>query len=127
MSLEAQNFSPVSSHSLNLLLQVNTVLLNTEVTFPSTAGSALATAAASSLATTLTSNPGQVYTASGAALLASAVVAITNVSQASSLVTSLVAPSAQIAPGPAPVQYLLTENLVRRLALMHSAMSVLYT
>ena len=96
------------------------MLLNTEVTFPNTAGSALATAAASSLANTLTSNPGQVYTASGAALLASAVVAITNVSQASSLVTSLVAPPAQIAPGPAPVQYLLTEDLVRLLTLVHA-------
>ncbi|KAL0031209.1 hypothetical protein WJX77_009639 [Trebouxia sp. C0004] len=93
------------------LLQVNTINLNTEVTFPTTAGSALATAAASSLTNTLSSNPGQVYTASGASLLASAIVAITNVTQATSLVTSVETPAAEIGPGPAPVQYLLTANL----------------
>ena len=93
-------------------MQVTTINLNTEVTYPTTAGSALATAAASSLTNTLSSNPGQVYTASGAALLASATVAITNVTQATSLVTSLETPMAEIGPGPAPVQYLLTANLV---------------
>ncbi len=92
--------------------QVTTINLNTEVTFPTTAGSALATAAASSLTNTLSSNPGQVYTASGASLLASAIVAITNVTQATSLITSLETPVAEIGPGPAPVQYLLTANLV---------------
>ena len=94
-------------------VQVDTVLLNTEVTFPNTAGSAIASAAAASLKDTLSSNPRQVYTASGAALLASAVVAISNVTQTSSL--PVVAPPAQIPPGPAPVQYLLKENLVRLL------------
>ena len=93
-------------------MQVNTINLNSEVTFPTTAGSALATAAASSLTNTLSSNPGQVYTASGASLLASAIVAITNVTQATSLVTSLQTPVAEIGPGPAPVQYLLAANLV---------------
>ncbi len=93
-------------------MQVTTINLNTEVTYPTTAGSALATAAASSLTNTLSSNPGQVYTASGASLLASATVAITNVTQATSLVTSLETPMAEIGPGPAPVQYLLTANLV---------------
>lgn len=93
-------------------MQVTAINLNTEVTFPTTAGSALATAAASSLTNTLSSNPGQVYTASGASLLASATVAITNVTQATSLVTSLETPMAEIGPGPAPVQYLLTANLV---------------
>lgn len=93
------------------LLQVDTVLLNTDVTFPNTAGSAVAAAAAASLKTTLLSNPGQVYTASGAALLASAVVAISNVTQSTSL--PVVAGPSQIPPGPAPVQFLLKENLVR--------------
>ena len=93
-------------------VQVNTINLDTEVTFPNTAGSALATAAASSLTSTLSSDPGQVYTASGAALLTSAMVAITNVTQATSLVTTLATPAAQIGPGPAPVQYLLTAQLV---------------
>lgn len=93
-------------------MQVTTINLNTEVTFPTTADSALATAAASSLTNSLSSNPGQVYTASGASLLASAIVAITNVTQATSLLTSSETPVAQIGPGPAPVQYLLTANLV---------------
>ena len=97
---------------LSKSVQVNTINLDTEVTFPNTAGSALATAAASSLTSTLSSDPGQVYTASGAALLTSATVAITNVTQSTSLVTSLATPAAQIGPGPAPVQYLLTAQLV---------------
>ena len=87
--------------------------MDTEVTFPTTAGSALATAAASSLTNTLTTDPGQVYLASGAALLTSAAVSVTNVTQTTSLVTSVATPVAQIGPGPAPVQYLLTANLVR--------------
>ena len=92
---------------------MDTVLLNTEVAFPNTNGSAIASAAAASLKSLLASNPRQVYTASGAALLASAVVAISNVTQSSRLPTAAV--SAQIPPGPAPVQYLLKENLVRLL------------
>ena len=94
-----------------VLLQVDNVLLDTEVTFPTTAGSEIAAAAAASLKSTLSSNPRQVYTASGAALLASAVVAISNVTQTSSLPEP--ASPAQIPPGPAPVQYLLKQNLVR--------------
>lgn len=100
------------AYMCNCFAQVNTINLDSEVTFPNTAGSALATAAASSLYSTLSSNPGQVYTASGAALLTSATVAINNVTQATSYVTSLETPAAQIGPGPAPVQYLLTANLV---------------
>ena len=92
---------------------MSTITLDTEVTFPTTAGSALATAAASSLTDTLTTDPGQVYLASGAALLTSAAVSVTNVTQTTSLVTSVATPVAQIGPGPAPVQYLLTANLVR--------------
>ena len=93
---------------------MDTVLLNTEVTFPNTAGSAIASAAAASLKSTLSSNPRQVYTASGSALLAAAVVAISNVTQTSSL-PAVAAPPAEIPPGPAPVQFLLKENLVRLL------------
>ena len=92
------------------MLQVNSISLDTEVLFPNTADSALTSAAASSLSSTLSSNPGQVYTASGAALLASAQIAISNVTQDSTM--PLAKPVAQIAPGPAPVQYLLTANLV---------------
>lgn len=93
---------------------MDTVLLNTEVTFPNTAGSAVAAAAAASLKSTLLYNPGQVYTASGAALLASAVVAVSNVTQSTS--RPVVAAPSQIPPGPAPVQFLLKENLVGLLA-----------
>jgi hypothetical protein len=108
-------------------MQVNTINLNAEVSFPTTAGSALATAAASSLTNTLSSNPGQVYTASGASLLASAIVAITNVTQATSLVTSLETPVAEIGPGPAPVQYLLTANLVTLLTTCLDSIMLIHT
>ena len=101
-------------------LQVDTVLLDSDVTFPNTAGIKAAATAAARLTSTLSSNPGQVYTASGAALLASAVVVISNVSQTSSL--PVVVPPSQIPPGPAPVQFLLTEDLVS----MHSIILVLF-
>ncbi|KAL3157740.1 hypothetical protein ABBQ32_012165 [Trebouxia sp. C0010 RCD-2024] len=91
------------------LLQVDSVLLNTDVTFPNTAGIQAAAAAAAQLTSTLSSNPGQVYTASATALLASAVVEISSITQTSSLPVAV--PPSQIPPGPVPVQFLLTEDL----------------
>ena len=112
-SLPQEITIPTTKHfdATSLLLQVKCVSLNTMVLFPD-ASSGLASSAAASLVSTLSSNPGQVYSASASALLASAAIATSNVIQDSILSTAGAKPAAQIAPGPAPVQYLLKANLV---------------
>lgn len=87
-------------------VQVNSIVLAAAVTFPTTIDSTAASTAAHSLYSALNTNPGSVYTASSAALLTSATVAITNASLASSLVTPR--PSATLPTGVAPVQFLLS-------------------
>lgn len=91
-----------------MLVQVNSIVLAAAVTFPTTIDSAAANSSAQSLYSALNTNPGSVYTASNAALLTSATVAITN----ASLATSTVAPrAATVLPtGKAPVQFLLSGN-----------------
>ena len=79
------------------------------MTFPTTLDSATASSAAHSLYSALNTNPGQVYTASGAQLLTSATVAITDASLATSPVPPR--PSVALPPGVAPVQFLLSGDL----------------
>lgn len=90
-------------------MQVSSITLAAAVTFPTTIDSASASTAAQSLYHTLNTNPGQVYTASGAELLTSATVAITNASMASSTISPR--PPAALPPGVAPVQFLLSGAL----------------